>query len=425
MTRYDPCNHEKSYKKWVTNGMQITGVNSESADLIREYLSDMELGTNINPSSKKGSRSFVRLKNLKAKMQTMTILMQTEMGIQNLKELEEKELELLKFFKKMREGLMICRRKRAEPLRAVGTYCRAFKSFWHWYMRSRRKQKIEIKDITQDLDATSPKPKFCYFTIDQLKIMCDEARYDYKVMMMFMFDSGIRAPTELMNVKVSDLEWDTKKNFYTLTIREETSKTFGRKIKLLLCSELLKGFLENKKFNPDDYIFHYQPGRVNQYLKNLGYKLLKLGTPREDKISGRTIIRISDGLSLYDFRHSSACYWLPRYKSESAMKYRFGWKKSDMIFYYTELLGMRDTIDSEDLYIDVTKTELETEINNKGKQIELMQDKLEESDKKITEQNIKIQEQEDKMTEIIQIIKAIQLEKQLEERKIIIEIPKK
>jgi len=62
---------------------------------------------------------------------------------------------------------------------------------------------------------------------------------------------------------------------------------------------------------------------------------------------------------MYDFRHISCCYWLPRYKSESALKFRFGWKKSDKIHYYSELLGMRDTISEEDLLIDVTKTEIE------------------------------------------------------------------
>jgi hypothetical protein len=42
-------------------------------------------------------------------------------------------------------------------------------------------------------------------------------------------------------------------------------------------------------------------------------------------------------IKMYDFRHSSCCYWLPRYKSENALKYRFGWKKSDMISYYSHL----------------------------------------------------------------------------------------
>jgi len=424
MARFDPNNHEKYYDNWKKTGMQLTGVNLESADLIRQYIADMELGANINPSSRKGSRSFGRLRNLKAKMQTMAILMQTEMEIGCFTEVESKEMELLKFFKKMREGKILCRRKKGEPLKAVGAYARAFKSFWHWYQRIQRKKGIDIRDVTLDLDATSLKPKFCYFTIEDLRKMCDEARYDYKVMMMFMFDSGIRAPTELMNVKVSDLEWNSKQNYYTLTIREETSKTFGRKIKLLLCSEMLKGFIESQKILSDSFIFHYDPHLVNQYLKVLAYRILKIGIGREETVGNRKVTRVKDGLSMYDFRHSSACYWLPRYKSESAMKYRFGWKKSDMIFYYTELLGMRDNIDSEDLYIDITKTELEIDITQKGKSIELLQDMLQENNKTIQEQNKRIEEQDERMIEIMQILKALNLEKTLES-KIIIEIPEK
>ncbi len=103
---------------------------------------------------------------------------------------------------------------------------------------------------------------------------------------------------------------------------------------------------------------------------------------------------------MYDFRHSSACYWLPRYKSESAMKYRFGWKKSDMIYYYTELLGMSDSIESEDLYVDITKTELEQQINKDRTEIELLREKLTDQDKQ--------------MKEILNIIKAIQMEKILD-----------
>ena len=74
---------------------------------------------------------------------------------------------------------------------------------------------------------------------------------------------------------------------------------------------------------------------------------------------------------MYDFRHCSCCYWLPRYKSESALKFRFGWKKSDKIHYYSEMLGMRDTISEEDLLIDVTKTELEKRLTKSENKSEL------------------------------------------------------
>ena len=112
--------------------------------------------------------------------------------------------------------------------------------------------------------------------------------------MWFLFDSGIRAPTELMNVKVKDLQLDIKTNNYQLNIRDETSKTFGRKIKLLLCSEILKRYIAEKELKLEDFIFTTSPATVNKYIKRIGERILGL-----------------KNLTMYDFRHSSACYWLP------------------------------------------------------------------------------------------------------------------
>ncbi|MCK5149404.1 hypothetical protein KAJ87_00570, partial [Candidatus Pacearchaeota archaeon] len=81
-------------------------------------------------------------------------------------------------------------------------------------------------------------------------------------------------------------------------------------------------------------------------------------------------------LTLYDFRHCSCCYWLPRYKSESALKFRFGWKKSDKIHYYSEMLGMRDTISEEDLLVDVTKTEIEKQLWKSKNENEILQERM-------------------------------------------------
>ena len=55
---------------------------------------------------------------------------------------------------------------------------------------------------------------------------------------MFMYDTGIRSPGELINVRVSDLYVNCKK----LHIREELVKkgSFGRKINLMLCSDILR-----------------------------------------------------------------------------------------------------------------------------------------------------------------------------------------
>ena len=215
--------------------------------------------------------------------------------------------------------------------------------------------------------------------------------------MMFLFDTGIRAPTELMNVKVSDLEWNEEGKYYNLNIRHETSKTFGRRIKLLLCSAMLKEYIKNEKIKKEEFIFTTNPHQVNEYLKRLGNKILQMGEFYQKRGRDGKLYNCSkNGLTMYDFRHSSACYWLPRYKSESALKYRFGWKKSEMIHYYTELLGMKDTISEEDLYVDVSKTQLERDITNKGNEITLLQEQ--------------IQAQERKMEQMMEIMKTLKLE---------------
>jgi len=88
---------------------------------------------------------------------------------------------------------------------------------------------------------------------------------------------------------------------------------------------------------------------------------------------------------MYDFRHVSCCYWLPRYKSESALKYRFGWKKSEKIHYYSELLGMKDTIAEEDLLVDTTKTEIERRLEKSEQEKDLLHEKLRNMELQVAE----------------------------------------
>ncbi|MFH1248583.1 MAG: hypothetical protein V1660_00330, partial [archaeon] len=281
-------------------------------------------------------------------------------NIDNLTEINEEQL--ISFFSDMKRGVI--RKIDGKPYLSVNTYAKVFKAFWHWHQKINRKKGIEIKDITLDLDASQEKPDWVYLTEAQVKQLCDHAKFEYKILIMFLFDSGIRSPTELMNVKISDLYNDFKE----LNIREEVSKTFGRRIKLMFCSSLLKEYILSKGLKSEDYLFKIVPSGVNKYLKRLASRLLG------DKISPAGA-KYSE-LTMYDFRHISCCYWLPRYKSESALKYRFGWKKSDKIHYYSELLGMSDTIAEEDMLVDVTKTEIEKRLERSEKEKELIFEEL-------------------------------------------------
>lgn len=129
---------------------------------------------------------------------------------------------------------------------------------------------MEIIDITLDLDTKQEKPRWVYLTESQVKQLYEAAKFEYRALMMFLFDTGIRSPTELMNVKVSDFFNDFKE----LNIREETSKTFGRRIKLMMCTQLLRDYVKTKKLTPEDYLFQISPPGVNKYLKRLATRIL-------------------------------------------------------------------------------------------------------------------------------------------------------
>jgi len=188
------------------------------------------------------------------------------------------------------------------------------------------------------------------------------------------------------------------KKYYELTIKDESSKTFGRTIKLLLSSKLLRKYIDKKQLKSKDYLFNINQQVVNKYLKRLGHKVLGIGKAKKVVYTRKNgtkdkEIMITNGLTLYDFRHNAACYWLPRYKSESALKYRFGWKRSEMIHYYTEFLGMKDTIQEEDMYLDTSKTELENQIINLKQSLEIKEETTNKEIEQLNKNFNKLQKQ--------------------------------
>ena len=131
-----------------------------------------------------------------------------------------------------------------------------------------------IIDITEELSAERNGDDFVYFTLEQLKKMMPYFSQEEQVRLLFMFDTIVRSPSELMNVKVSDIHDD----FELLTIRDEVTKTYGRTIKLLLCSDELKKHVQRNELKQDDYLFDFDPGNFNRKLKQISIKVLGTGT---------------------------------------------------------------------------------------------------------------------------------------------------
>jgi hypothetical protein len=363
--KIDPYKHKEKYFKWkAKTDSHIPEISATNASTLRQYLKDMENGFNVSSLTKKGARSFIRLNTLRIRI---IFLMQHTQKLYNLSNLLEiTESQICNFFADMRSGKIS--KQDGQIYQSTKDFVRDFKAFWHWHQKVSKKQGIDVQDITTDLDSTGEKPKWVYLDEKQVRMLAESAKPVYRAMILFLFDSGIRAPTELLNIKISDFYNDFKE----LQIRDEISKTFGRRVKLMIASEVVKRYVESKNLTENDFLFTLRPYAINRYLGNLARRIIG------DKVSPAGQ-KYSD-LTMYDLRHCSCCYWLPRYKSESALKYRFGWKKSDKIHYYSELLGMKDTITQEDMLLDVTKTEIERELELVKKRNELLEDRQKTTD---------------------------------------------
>lgn len=361
--KIEPYKHSQLLESWEKK-KELKGLTKANAQVTLEFLDDMKTGMHTANKKPLGAN---RLNNLRQKLSWTLNQLQTRYKLNDITTISQKQVTTF-FNDEMRKGKI--RTRRGQAYESTPSYVNIFKAFWHWYMRREGEKERLVKDITAYLDTSPMKENsFVYFIMDDLKKLSNEAKYNYRVLMWFLFDSGIRAPTELMNVRACDLTM-LENGKYELHIRENTSKTFGRKIKLMLCSDILKEYLERKKIKGEEYIFKIEPRVTNQYLKRLFKKVLG---DYETKGGEKT----SD-VNMYDFRHSSACYWLPRYKSESALKYRFGWKKSEMVHYYSKLLGMQDTIQEDDLMLGSEyKNKMEKELEMQKQQNVILEEKAE------------------------------------------------
>ncbi len=359
--KIDPYKSEQAYRAWQRrNEKGIPGLSRPNERLLRQFLRDMEQGINIGRGSRRGGRSYVRLNTLRTKLVVIAKLLRKLFGVQDMSAATEEQLHAL--FLAMRNGDI--QKRDGGAYRSTADHVKIFRSFWHWHMTVQRKRGVTIEDRCLDLDDSRAKPPWVYLREEDVRRLCDHAKHDYRVLIIFLYDTGIRSPTELVNVRVDDL----LDNCTKLRIRDAPSKTFGRTINLMRCPDLLRAHIKERQLGPSDQLFRISPSVVNRYLHRLAARVL--GNHRT--LGGAHYSE----LTMYDLRHSSACYWLPRYKSESALKYRFGWKRSAMIHYYTEFLGMKDTITEDDLCTAPERNAIEKRLKEAEQEKRVLEEQL-------------------------------------------------
>jgi len=353
--KIDLYNHESRYASWKENVLKNgdTDLTSKNSKLLMEYIFDMEAGRNTSIKSKKGARGYHRLNAVRQKVSKVFRMLEHR-GISDVSKITDKDIQNL--FNDMRNGAI--KKEDGGKYKSAGDYVKAFKSFWHWYMKVNAIKGKVLLDITEYLDSsTEEKPKWVFLDENQTKELIKECSTQYQTFLEFQYDSGAR-PQESLSLRGKDISQENGAVYVNLS--KEISKSVGRKIKLLLCGRNVLQYIKDNNIGDNDLLFPLSADYINWQLKEVAKKIFK---DKESKAGAKY-----SELSLYDFRHNSCCYWLTKYKNTAGLMYRFGWKQEKYIHYYSEFLGMKDTIRDEDLYVDITKTELEHKIESIEKQ---------------------------------------------------------
>jgi integrase len=256
-----------------------------------------------------------------------------------------------------------------KPYRDKRDFRRDFGAFWSWHRTKTYKTAHKIiPDVMEYISGPKQsRPDFVFFTFEQLRdvILQQTNSEDIKALLMIVFDLGAR-PSEFYNIRKADISFSDSDNKYMVEIPEETSKTFGRKIKLWISSTILQNYLKRNEFDDTDFVFLKHKYRIDKFLQRMN--------------KARTVKEISEkhgkSITMYDFRHCSVCYYLNRYPTAKDMKYRFGWKKESMIEYYTRFLGMQDYLSEEDMLSPEDKTKLEKELAEQKKRNQEMEERV-------------------------------------------------
>ena len=267
--KVDLYGHEQRYLKWKNDVLKKgeDGLTKRNSDLLKKYVLDMEIGANVSNRTKKGARSYPRLNNLRQRLAQILRMLQ-ERGIRDITAVKEQEITVL--FSDMQRGVI--KTFQGNKYKSAPDYVKVFKAFWHWWIKVNRKQGKAIPDITEDLDTRrDEKPKWVYMDEKQINLVLAKVDPRYKTLLAFMFDSGARV-TESFSLRRKDISQDEKGDVW-VDIPDEVSKTFGRKIKLILCGKDLLTYIKESGLKEDELLFPHSVPMVNRHLNEVGGEL--------------------------------------------------------------------------------------------------------------------------------------------------------
>jgi integrase len=187
------------------------------------------------------------------------------------------------------------------------------KQFFKWYKGNNEFYPPEVSWIkTRIAKDERPIEKDILTKEQVVKLANAFQKYDFKMLTLFLFDSGFRIQ-EMLSVKKSDLNLikvDDEGN-ECFFIKCNVSKTFTRDIDIPLFTEEIKAYVNSEEFKAKDNDAILFDILYNSYNDNLKVHALKLFNKK---------------ISPHNLRHSSATYYADVYNGNVVkLASRFGW----------------------------------------------------------------------------------------------------
>jgi integrase len=347
---------EQRYKRWKQQALStgVPNLTEANSSLLMRFVLDMEAGRNVARQSRRGARGYARLCNLYQRMRQLLIMLQ-DRGVCDVQNVSDDVI--VQLFTDMERGVLAT--KRGTPFRSAGDYAQVFKAFWHWWMRVSLKEGLSVKDITEDVSNRSDPPKFVYLRKSDVEKLMPYFDEDEQVVLLFMFDSMVRAPTELLSLVAGDVE--VRDGELWVTVRPEISKTIGRCFNLLYAGDALQAYVSRRGLHSGDHLFSFSPSVLNRKLKQAANQIW--GDTRSHPQGD-----LYQNVTLYDFRHSGAVHFRllakdnPSLVSLDAIRHRAGWTDLNMLNYYTQFIGLDGRIERQGMLLREQRHELQDEV---------------------------------------------------------------
>ena len=357
--KQDVYGHQQRYERWKET-IQKEGdpeLTKKNSDILIRYIFDMEVGANVSRLSKKGGRSYPRLNNLRQRLAQIMRMLQ-ERNVSDITKVSEKKITEL--FNDMRKGVI--KTQKGQEYKSPQDYVKIFKSFWNWWIKINRKNSVKIPNITEDLDTSrEEQPEFIYIEKKEfIETYLPFFSKEEQLILLFVYDSLIRSPTELKSLCVKDIF--QKKNEVWVNIPDEISKVMGRQLNLIYCGQEVLNYIKEKEKQPNDLLFEFNHIVLYRKMKKVARQIWG------DRISHPKARGKFRDITLYDLRHSGAIslrikiHENPEALSIDTLRERGGWKNYRMLDYYTKFIGLSGEIKKDKLLLEEDKTNLEKEL---------------------------------------------------------------